>query len=74
MKMLNLFRLFFKSPNTVDTSYLVYLNTLEPISFGSKSDCLSYIRKFRSSSDIVSLCIYEIKTSLLTNLNSISYE
>lgn len=48
--------------SSVDVSYLLYLNNLEPISFPSQDDCFQYIKNFRNENVIFKLQIYRIET------------
>lgn len=46
----------------VESSYLLYLNNLEPISFENRSDLSAYLKKFRADNEIFKLQIYRIET------------
>lgn len=46
----------------VDTSYMVYVNNDEPVSFPSKDNLMSYLREYRSNNVISRLQIYRIET------------
>ena len=47
---------------SVDTSYLVYINNDNPVSFPSKDDCYNYIRTYRNETRIFKLQIFRIET------------
>lgn len=46
----------------VESSYLLYLNNLEPISFENRVDLSAYLKKFRADNEIFKLQIYRIET------------
>lgn len=46
----------------VESSYLLYLNNLEPISFENRADLSAYLKKFRADNEIFKLQIYRIET------------
>lgn len=46
----------------VDTSYMLYVNNENPISFPCKDDLLSYLSEFRQNNVISRLQIYRIET------------
>lgn len=46
----------------VDTSYLLYVNNDEPISFNNLDDCKSYLSDYRKDNSIFRLQIYRIET------------
>lgn len=46
----------------VESSYLLYLNNLDPISFESRSDLSAYLKKYRVDNEIFKLQIYRIET------------
>ena len=48
--------------SSIDTSYLLYVNNEEAISFPSKEDCISYLQQFRENNIISRIQIYRIDT------------
>lgn len=46
----------------VDTSYLLYVNNEDPMTFGSYDDILSYLQNFRDNNVISKLQIFRIET------------
>lgn len=46
----------------VDTSYLLYVNNEDAMSFHSYDDALSYLKSFRSDNIIYKLQIFRIET------------
>lgn len=51
-----------KIGSCVDTSFMVYVNNDEPISFPTKDNVLSYLKEYRSDNVISRLQIYRIET------------
>lgn len=47
---------------SIDTSYVLYVNNLDPISFPTKDAALKYLSEFRSENVIFKLQIYRIET------------
>lgn len=46
----------------IDTSFVLYVNNLEPISFATKDAAFKYLSEFRSENVIFKLQIYRIET------------
>lgn len=46
----------------VDTSYLLYINNEQPITFALRNDLMSYVQNFRNENPIFKLQIYRIET------------
>lgn len=51
-----------KIGSCVDTSFMVYVNNEEPISFPTMDNVLSYLKEYRSNNVICRLQIYRIET------------
>ena len=51
-----------KIGSSIDTSFLVYINNEEPMSFPSQDSCFDYIKSFRSDNVIFKLQIFRIET------------
>lgn len=51
-----------KIGSCVDTSFMVYINNDEPVSFPSKENLLSYLKEYRLCNVISRLQIYRIET------------
>lgn len=48
--------------SSVSTSYLLYVNNENPMSFDSKHQVFSYLKRFREENVIFKLQIYRIET------------
>lgn len=48
--------------SSVDTSYMLYINNQQPISFPTQDDCFRYIKDFRRENVIFKLEIFRIET------------
>lgn len=46
----------------VESSYMLYVNNLSPMSFPSKDDLVNYLSEFRNENQIFALQIYRIDT------------
>lgn len=51
-----------KIGSCVSTSFVLYVNNEQPISFECKSDLFNYLKEFRSNNLIFKLEIYRIET------------
>lgn len=51
-----------KIGSCVETSFLLYVNEVEPISFPDRDSVVSYLSRFRETTPIYSLKIYRIET------------
>lgn len=46
----------------VESSYILYLNNLDPISFENRADLSAYLKKYRADNEIFKLQIYRVET------------
>lgn len=51
-----------KIGSCVDTSFIVYVNNDEPISFPHYDDCVAYLKRYRDNNPISKLQIFRIET------------
>lgn len=51
-----------KEGTLVESSFILYLNNLDPISFENRVDLSAYLKKYRADNEIFKLQIYRIET------------